>query len=51
MMARLPAVAVAVASEMDNEGLTHPVVASLADRLPAWINKQREQLSRKQSTA
>ena len=51
MMARLPEVALAVASDMDNEGLTHPVVASLTDRLPAWINKQREQLSRRQSKA
>jgi len=50
-MARLPEVALAVASDMDNEGLTHPVVASLTDRLPAWINKQREQVSRRQSKA
>ncbi len=47
MMARLPDAALSVAAEMNKEGLTHPVVTSLADRLPLWIKKQQQQLAKK----
>jgi hypothetical protein len=47
MMARLPDAALSVAAEMNKEGLTHPVVTSLAERLPLWIKKQQQQLAKK----
>jgi hypothetical protein len=49
MMERLPESARAVADDMGQRKLAHRTVTSLVDSLPAWISKQKEQLSKTKS--
>lgn len=49
MMERIPELARAVADDMGRRKLVHCTVTSLVDSLPAWINKQKDQLSKTKS--
>jgi len=49
MIERLPEFARAIADDMGRRKLVHRTVTSLVDSLPAWISKQKEQLSKTKS--
>ena len=49
MIERLPELARAVADDMGRRKLAHRTVTLLVETLPAWINKQKDQLSKTKS--